>query len=306
MKKQKQKGAAILGAMVTVTLVASVAGAAVHQMWKATEVEAAERTRQQAQWLLRGALDWSRLLLRQDAMSSAGADHLSEPWAIPLQETKLSAFIEAHAGISNASANASDAFISGFIEDDQAKLNLKNMVLDNTGKHAAHVQRLFERLGLEKSEFEKLQTGLLKARSGEANSALMPQTMADLKWLGLGDKTIEALKPHATLLDRLVRLNANTASATAIWAVAEGLTFAEVQAIVQARQSQHFASIKDLAAQVPDKFVNASYLDVRSNSYRAQGYIRMDGLELGLQSGLSRTGHSVGIESVNTSALQVR
>ena len=62
-----QRGAALLMAMLTVTLVATFAAAAMWQQWRASEVEAAERARVQSGWVLVGALDWARLILREDA-----------------------------------------------------------------------------------------------------------------------------------------------------------------------------------------------------------------------------------------------
>ena len=90
--KARQTGAALLAAMLTVTLVASLAAAALWQQWRSIEVESAERTRQQSLWVLTGALDWARLILREDARSG-GADHLGEPWAVPLEEARLSTFL---------------------------------------------------------------------------------------------------------------------------------------------------------------------------------------------------------------------
>ena len=53
----RQTGAALLAAMLTVTLVATLAAAAMWQQWRAVEVETAERGRVQAAWILVGALD---------------------------------------------------------------------------------------------------------------------------------------------------------------------------------------------------------------------------------------------------------
>ena len=69
---------ALLAAMLTVTLVATIAASAVWQQWRNLEVEGAERTRVQAAWLLLGGLDFSRQVLRQDARVG-GPDSLSEP-----------------------------------------------------------------------------------------------------------------------------------------------------------------------------------------------------------------------------------
>ena len=62
-----QRGAALLAAMLTVALVATFAAGALWQQWKSVEVEGAERQRTQARWLLTGALDWARVILREDA-----------------------------------------------------------------------------------------------------------------------------------------------------------------------------------------------------------------------------------------------
>jgi len=84
----------LLTAMLVVVLVSTLASAMVWQQWRAVQVEAAERARTQAGWILTGALDWARLILREDARSG-GATTLSEPWATPLAEARLSTFLAA-------------------------------------------------------------------------------------------------------------------------------------------------------------------------------------------------------------------
>ena len=93
-RRDSQAGAVLLTAMVIVTLVATMASAMVWQQWRAVQVEAGERARMQAAWILTGAIDWARLILREDARSG-GADSLDEPWATPLAETPLSTFLAA-------------------------------------------------------------------------------------------------------------------------------------------------------------------------------------------------------------------
>ena len=75
-----QQGAALLLAMMTVVLVATLASAMLWQQWRTTSVETAERQSQQAHWLLVGAHDWSRVVMREDSLGS-NTDHLGEPWA---------------------------------------------------------------------------------------------------------------------------------------------------------------------------------------------------------------------------------
>ena len=129
--KARQTGAALLAAMLTVTLVASLAAAALWQQWRSIEVESAERARQQSLWVLTGALDWARLILREDARSG-GADHLAEPWAIPLAEARMSTFLSADQSTSVDNDNTMlQAFLSGGISDLQARMNVRNLVDDS-------------------------------------------------------------------------------------------------------------------------------------------------------------------------------
>ena len=87
----RQRGAALLMAMLTVALVSTLASAALWQQWRQVEIDMAERGRTQTAWMMTGALDWARLILREDAVSGqgTGVDHLGEPWALPVQESKL-------------------------------------------------------------------------------------------------------------------------------------------------------------------------------------------------------------------------
>jgi general secretion pathway protein K len=64
--------------LLTVALVATLASAGLWQQWRAIEVETAERQRAQSVWVLVGALDWARLVLREDARAGT-VDHLAEP-----------------------------------------------------------------------------------------------------------------------------------------------------------------------------------------------------------------------------------
>lgn len=51
------RGAALLVAMVLLSVVATLAAGMVWQQWRAVQVETAERSRHQSGWMLLGALD---------------------------------------------------------------------------------------------------------------------------------------------------------------------------------------------------------------------------------------------------------
>jgi len=290
MKPRSEQGAAILMAMLTVAVVASVATAAVMQQWKLVQTEVGERERVQAQWLLRGALDWSRLLLRQDAQSGGAnsADHLSEPWALPLHETQLSAFVTAHQGVSDASAATVHAMLSGGMSDLQGRLNVLNLVHQSEENRAVPLQRLFERLGLPPAQLQLLRQGLAQAQQPDG-ALLMPVTLADLAWLGLAPETLAALAPYAALIPASTEVNLNTASAEVIWASVPDMAWSQALALVSARQQGHFTSVADAFRRVKLEAPTTG-LAVRSRFFSALGRLQMDETRVALGAQLQRAG----------------
>lgn len=285
------QGAALLSAMLTVTLVASFAASALWQQWRAIEIESAERTRTQAAWVLLGALDWSRLILREDTRGSS-ADHLAEPWAVPLQEARLSTFLAAQGNVSSvddASVDTSQAFLSGQITDMQSRLNLRNLLGDNVQAQRTQRQitRLFERLGLPDQELALLLNGLKDAASAQdPRAALLPSDVEQLTWLGLSPSSVQRLAPHLTMLPIATPVNLNTASADVLWAAIDGLDAASAQRLVQVRQSRYFRVIDDVrqALGQPSQKTggsNSSTLDssvvsVSSDFFEVRGQLRLD------------------------------
>jgi general secretion pathway protein K len=295
--RRTQQGAALLLAMLVVTLVATLASAALWQQWRATEVEQAERQRVQAGWVLTGALDWARLILREDArgnQSSGNADHLGEPWAMPLEEARLSSFLAADKN--NSADNMLEAFLSGEVVDMQSRMNFLNVVRTvGTGTHAKvelseadlrSFSKLYEQLGLPVSELNvaanELRTSMSLALSDPlpSRTALLPKKYAQLGWLGLSRNSLAALEPHVTVLPTRSTLNLNTASAEAICASVPGMDMAQARQIVNARGREPFKSLPDVAITVPTVAGQLSdlYHGVRSNHFEVRGRLRLDNI----------------------------
>ncbi len=244
----QQRGAALLAAMLTVALVATFAAGALWHQWKSIEVEGAERQRTQARWLLTGALDWARVILREDARAG-DTDHLAEPWAIPLQEARLSSFLAALPdGTGNTVGDeklTQQVLLSGQINDLQSRLNVTNL-LQNEKLDANTVlafERLFDTLGVPPSQLKLLTQGLLAAQKQSSNAPLMPQRVSQLSWLGLSPKTLQTLSPHITLLPERTRVNLNTANVQVLHASVPSLSLSEAQRSIQQRERQHWANV---------------------------------------------------------------
>lgn len=294
----RQRGAALLAAMLTVTLVATFAAAAMWQQWRAIEVETAERARVQSAWILLGALDWSRLILIEDGRAG-GADHLAEPWAVPLEEARLSTFLAADRNVSepaDASTDTQDAFLSGQIIDLQARLNLANLVQGTTVNEAALAQfgRLFNQLGLPSSELAILVQGLRAAQApaeGGSQAPLMPQTLGQLTWLGISPATVALLAPHVALLPERKPVNLNTAGVEVLLASIEGLDMASANKIVAVREMQHFKTLEDVNALLGQTTrVNSNDHAIASSYFEVHGRLRLGDVTVQERSMVRRLG----------------
>jgi general secretion pathway protein K len=274
---------------------------ALWQQWRHVEVESAERHRVQSSWLLNGALDWSRLILREDALAGAksgntATDHLAEPWALPLKEAKLSAFLAQDQQLREGDP---EVFLSGQITDVQSRINLTNWVEASDSKGPPQFNqpmqialvRLFNVLGLPLLELERLAQAwrtasqaakLAKPEVGQAvanlpsGAALLPQQMAQLQWLGLSPDTVQRLSPFVTILPQPTPVNLNTASAEVIYATVLGLDLATAQQFVQLRSRAHFGNLSDAGKALGGKTLEARWHAVGSRFFEVWGRLRME------------------------------
>jgi len=309
--RRSQRGAALLTAMIIVALVATLAGSMVWQQWRAIQVEAAERARTQSAWILSGALDWARLILREDAKNGT-IDHLGEPWAVPLAEARLSTFLAAD---KDNTDDAPDAFLSGVITDAMARYNLTNLIDPTTGdidkRELAALGRLCTTVGVSEDVALRIARGLRDAAppmapaagasapafSPPADPPLMPQSASQLGWLGIDAESLRALDPYIVLIPDTLRLpgtalvNANTAPREVLVAVVDQLDLATAERIIQSRQRVPLKSTADLAALAPGvPPANFDRVTFGSNYFQVRGRLRLGDLVLEQRSLVKRNG----------------
>jgi general secretion pathway protein K len=277
--------------MLAVALVTTLASAALWQQWRQVEIETAERGRSQTSLMMTGAMDWTRLILREDAVSAQGAeaDHLGEPWALPVQESKLSTFLSQDQQWREGDA---EVFLSGQITDAQSRMNVMNL-LDNgqvSPKVLARFAVLFERLNLPLAELQTMAQELQRsqqsitssatgsAASGSGAGPLMPQQTAQLVWLGLSPASLAALQPHITLLPEATPVNLNTASAEVLSASIAGLDLASARQLVQQRQRGPWTSLNaaQQAMGTSGRLLDEQQHSVRSRYFEVHGRMRID------------------------------
>ena len=295
--KRQQRGAAILLAMLVVTLVATLAAGLQWRQWRAHSQEAALRAQSQASWVLIGALDWARLILREDARADVNSpvDHLGEPWALPLQEAKLSSFLSAD---SLAEAGQDEAYLSGRITDAQAKLNLTNLM--DAGKLSqatlAKLTRLYVQLNLPPEELKHWTLQWLRSQT-ESNLAmpLQPKIVQNLDWLGVSHASIKLLEPYITILPKNTSVNLNTASALVIYASMADIDLAQAQRWVAQRAQAPLRNMTDAAKQLglPSSSLNSNDVGITSNYFEIYGRVRLGDWLIEEKSLAQRTGQDV-------------
>lgn len=298
--QQRQRGAALLAAMLTVVIVATLASAALWQQWRDVEIETAERNRVQANWLLLGALDWSRVVLQEDSRANRSnpIDHLGEPWAVPLKEARLSTFLAAKNNVSqvdDGTADMQNAFLSGEVIDLQSRLNLRNLSAADkaiTEETLLPFTRLFERLGLPISAVTQMAKAFQQASLSNAPTApLMPRTVDQLGWLGVDPRIIERIKPYVTLLPQRTTINLNTASAEVIWASTPDLDWARANQLVQLRNESPLKSLSAAAQAIGmANAFNSSSHSVTTEYFEARGRLRLGDNSISQRSLIERKG----------------
>jgi general secretion pathway protein K len=169
-RARRQRGAAIISALLVVTLSAIlVAGVLWRQQVQVRRIQN-QRLLAQAQWVARGAVDWTRLILRSEADTAPTVTYLGGVWAVPIARTRLSDFLGTVG--ENTAAEGAQTYLSGSIEDAQAKFNLRDLVsipapgaLQLNKQQTAAFARLLSLLGLD--------GGLAKTTALQVRASLM-------------------------------------------------------------------------------------------------------------------------------------
>jgi general secretion pathway protein K len=286
-----QRGAAMLLAMIILMLVTTLTAGMVWQQHRAVQVESAERARAQAGWILNGALDWARLILREDEKANqqrrrngqSAYDGLDEPWATPLAEARLSTFLAADKD--NNADSGPEAFLSGTIVDAQSRWNLRGLV-DGAGKvipaELAGLRRLAQSVGAPSDAADRIATVLQSAWApptpeNQNTAVIPPAQLSDLVWLGIEARTVERLAAVATILPLPSPVNVNTASREAIAAALEGVDLGTAERLVQQRQRKPFESLAAVNTQLPPTLpANERRLSVTSRWFEVAGRMRLE------------------------------
>ena len=314
----RQRGVAVITALLLTTLAVTIVASLFWQQQVQVRTIENQRMQLQKQWILRGALDWARLILNTSYRSSPMRDTLQDAWAVGLAETRLDSYVEN----GRSDSEASDASIAGKIIDAQSYLNLFG--LSQGGVPVATEVAAFARL----LTLLRLDPGLADAAAG-AMAAAQPKApvgaaavlqgivsanaappaagataaapaaavapvavgsiginqMEDLLAVpGFTPEMITKLKQFAVILPRKTPVNVNTASAEVLSARIASLSLAAAQAIVARRETAYFRDLADFGNQFAGQAVtyDQSTVAVRTDYFIVDGKVRLSraGLEV--------------------------
>lgn len=310
----RQRGIAVITALLLTTLAITIVASLFWQQQVQVRSIENQRLQLQKQWVLRGALDWAGLILREDAKHSS-VDNLDEPWAVPLAETRLDQYVES----GRAGDHVGDATLSGSISDAQARYNLTNLCPNGTINPAevAAFERLLSDAQLNPAlaqatadvmaaahHSDELRTEI-KSQVAAANSDNQPNTqpmnltqMEDLLAVpGFSPEMLGKLKNFVIFLPRATPVNVNTAPAEVLAARIGTLTLSDATSLVAKRNTASFRDLADFAQRLPGtQFVASSKeVSVTTNYFLVDGKVRMDRAELDVQALIERNGNRTNI-----------
>ncbi|MGH6690871.1 MAG: type II secretion system minor pseudopilin GspK [Gammaproteobacteria bacterium] len=256
MRCATQRGAAVVMAMLVVAVTATlVTGAFWRQSVIARQAEN-ELSFAQAKWLIRGAIDWAGVILREDARTSS-VDHIGEPWAVPLADTHL-----------NPDDGRDPVYLAGAILDEQAKFNLRNLAGPKgvNPLELAVLRRLLALVGASETLADPVAERVLASVPGEGGRkqlALGLGTIDDLLDVkGVSPAALERLRPFVTVLPQPTPVNANTAPAEVLAARFENLALADARRLTASRDRAYFKDRTDVLSRIPQLKLQASDTEI--------------------------------------------
>ena len=312
-----ERGVAVITALLLTTLAITIVASLFWQQQVQVRSIENQRTQLQKQWILRGAIDWARLILRSDAALSR-VDTLDEQWAVPLENTKLDQYVEN----GTTDNEAGEATLSGGIVDAQSRFNLTNLSAAGqiNPKEVAVFGRLLGNLGLNPTLAEATAKMMARAQSkpdasqpqapprqpaaasAEAAQPMSLQQFEDLLAVpGFSVEMLGKLRDFIVVLPRATPVNVNTASAEVLSARLGTLSLAEATGLVASRKRATFVNISEVPLRLPGKalVVSDSEIAVQTNFFLIDGNVRLGRAALQVQSLIERNG-------INTNVIWIR
>jgi general secretion pathway protein K len=299
-KRTRQRGVAVITALLLTTLAVTIVASLFWQQQVQVRSMENQRLHLQTKWILRGALDWARLVLRQDGIDNSQATTLDAVWNTPLAETRLDQYIERE----RVQGEVFDASLSGRIMDATARYNLLNLA-EGRAPDKLNVRifaRLLNNLQIDPALAEKAALAVASSAPAEVpqgDGSGVPQAQVQqqpgslptemtrvddlLSVPGFTPAMVEKLRPFVIVLPSKTPVNVNTAPAEVLAALVKDYSVSQAAALVARRKTASFRTLEgfkeqlyggDLDTEEPAPQVKTA--DITSTYFLVQSRIRLD------------------------------
>ncbi len=299
---RRQGGVAVITALLLTTLAVTIVASLFWQQQVQVRSMENQRLHLQIQWILRGTLDWTKLILQQDGADHANYTSLQHVWAVPVANTRIDQYIDRE----RVQGEVFDASLSGRIIDANSRFNLTNLATG--GKESTTSVEAFKRLltqlrldpGLATTAYQFVAAGqtpaVVPTPEGQTPVAVTPvkqmQTIELEDLLDVPGFTVEALdtlRKYVVVLPERTSVNANTASAEVIAAVIPNFSLAEAQQLVATRDRAPWIDKANFETAVSGQRASGADIDVKSTYFLVQSWLKLDRASLNTEALVKRT-----------------
>ncbi len=319
----RQRGVAVVTALLLTTLAISIVASLFWQQQVQVRSMENQRLHLQTKWILRGALDWASLVLRQDAYTSQYTS-LDQVWATPLAETRLDQYIERE----RVEGENFDATLSGNIIDATSRYNLVNLTKDRqkVPEQVEIFRRLLDNLRLDARLANRIADFVAQGQPvgvpvdpsnpnppnpnppdpnppnptsvlppvPPANGVPIPLMQVDdlLAVQGVTQEVMAKLRPFVIVLPygtEATKLNVNTVPAELLSAIVPGMSLSQANSLVARRKTAAWRTPADFSSQAANNQQLDDTWDIKSRWFIVQSRIRLDRAALNAESLIERT-----------------
>jgi general secretion pathway protein K len=297
---RRQRGVAVVTALLLTTLAISIVASLFWQQQVQVRSMENQRLHLQTKWILRGALDWATLVLRQDGYDHSQFTALTHVWATPLAETRLDQFIDRE----RVAGEDFEASLSGNIIDACSRYNLTNLAQEKQVRPAQIkvFQRLLQNLKLDPELAER--TARIVAAAQPQPQAPNPDNnppvptgkstpVTTMKLLevddllavpGFNQAALDKLRPFVTVLPEQAAVNVNTAPAEVLAAVLPNMSLSEANTLLVRRKQAPWNDFAKFKTEVNAPDLDESVADVKSQWFLVDSRIKLDRAALNAES----------------------
>ncbi len=313
-KIKRERGAAIITAMLVVALAATIVSTLYARQNVAIRSIENRLNLSQARWIERAATDWAKVILRADKRTAGAVDHRAETWAVKVDQTKVDETVTAGGKLDSVQARAT---LAGAMEDAQGFFNLSNLQKDGKIDEVEldTLRRLMQFLSVSPQLADAIAQSILEKlprdkegkplTGAQAVDQLPFKRPADLVAVpGVDQYTIRLLADHVVILPKRSAINVNTATPEVLAAalsainptsragVVTNFDLPRARSVSEMALSAPFTTLEDFRRRVAiDAPLATGRFDVKTSYFLMKGVVRYDRIVSRTATLFDRTGN---------------